>query len=202
MKLPIATKLLILTVLLGACAKEPPPRSVAEFVDKPILLEAAMVRCSRDRIGTRYEAECVNAREAVARIEAKEEAARKAELDAQSEAKRRALRRTQAAAAAARERRKEAERQRREAEYLAQFGVAPPADEYPTAMPSGSVDADAEDVGGAAGNASNIQPSVAVETQQPEASPVDASEEEADPNATDLDAIREEIRRRNSDGND
>ena len=32
-------------VLLAACTKEPPPVSVAEFMENPRLLEATMVRC-------------------------------------------------------------------------------------------------------------------------------------------------------------
>jgi len=112
--------------MLAGCAKEPPPRTVSEFMDNRILLEAAVVRCSQDRERTKYDAECMNARQAVARVQAKEEAATKAELEARSERKRSALRRTQAAAAEARRRATEAERLRKEAEYLAQFGVAPP----------------------------------------------------------------------------
>jgi len=111
---------------LGACVKEPPPRSVAEFIENPILLEAAVVRCAQNRAESRYEAECVNAREAVKRIEAGEEAERREALEARSEQKRRALRRTQQAAAEARRRAADADRRRREAEYLAQFGELPP----------------------------------------------------------------------------
>lgn len=120
--------------LLAGCAKEPPPRSVTEFIDNPFLLEAAMVRCSKDRSGTRYEAECVNARLAVSSIQVKEEAARKADMEASFERKRRALRRTQRAVAESRRRAAESERLRKEAEYLAQFGVVPLGD--------GEVDAD------------------------------------------------------------
>ena len=69
------TTLLLGCGLLAACHQEPPPRSVQEFVDNPILLEAAVVRCAEDRVGSRYVAECVNAREAVSRVEAAEEAA-------------------------------------------------------------------------------------------------------------------------------
>jgi hypothetical protein len=126
--------------VLAGCAKETPPRSVTEFVDNPILLEAAMVRCAQDRSKSRYEAECVNARAAVARIQAKEEAAQAAALEARSESKRNALRRTQAAAAEARRRAAERERLRQEAEYLAQFGVAPPADgETADVLPDGNL---------------------------------------------------------------
>jgi len=114
--------------LLAACSQEPPPRSVAEFIDEPIMLEAAMVRCLQDRTATRYDAECINARQAAQQIEAKEEAARRAELEARSESKRLALRRAQRAASQARRRAAENERLREEAEYLAQFGVAPPVE--------------------------------------------------------------------------
>lgn len=116
-------------VLLGACAEEPSPRSVEEFMQNPILLEATVVRCSQHRTESRYDPECVNAREAVSRVMAKEEQAQRANLEAQSERKRQDLRRTQAAAAEARRRTAEAQRRREEAEYLAQFGVAPPTEE-------------------------------------------------------------------------
>jgi len=84
--------------LLAGCEEEQPPRSTMEFLDNPIMLEAAMVRCSQDRAATRYDAECVNARQAVSQIEAKEEVVRQAEFDARSKSKRQALRRTQEAA--------------------------------------------------------------------------------------------------------
>ncbi len=88
-----------------------------------------MVRCQQDRQKSRYDQECMNAREAVKRIQAKEEEAKRVELEARSERKRQALRRTQQAAMEARRRAEEAERLRAEAEYLAQFGVLPPTDE-------------------------------------------------------------------------
>lgn len=125
----LTTVLLGAALLAGCSDKEPPARTVSEFVENPILLEAAMVRCSRDRRESRYDQECINAREAVNRIEAKEEQLRREELEARSESKRRALRRMQEAQAEARRRAEEAERLRKEAEYLAQFGVLPPSDE-------------------------------------------------------------------------
>lgn len=136
------TMLLIGIGLLAGCAKEePPPRTVTEFMENPILLEAAMVRCSRDRRESRYEPECVNAREAVKRVQGREEEARRRELEARSEDKRKALRRMQEAQEEARRRAEEAERLRREAEYLAQFGVLPPGDDDSTedAIPAGNV---------------------------------------------------------------
>ena len=116
------------TTFLGACSEEIPPRSVDEFIANPILLEATVVRCSQNRTETRYDPECVNAREAVSRMAAREEQAGRAALEEQSERKRNALRRTQEAAAEARRRTAESNRRREEAEYLAQFGELPQDD--------------------------------------------------------------------------
>ena len=88
-----STLLLIAALGLAACEKEEAPaRSVQEFMDNPILLEAAIVRCQRNRTELRYDKECINAREAVRIVEAEEEAARRAELQAQSAAKLREMR--------------------------------------------------------------------------------------------------------------
>ena len=135
------TTVLIGLGLLAGCSPEPPPaRTVAEFVENPILLEAAMVRCAADRSRTRYDQECINAREAVDRVEAKEEEKRRQEMEARSERKRQALRRTQQAQAEARRRAEEAERLREEAEYLAQFGVLPSTDDgSEDQLPEGNV---------------------------------------------------------------
>lgn len=197
------TILVLGAMFLAGCADDaPPPRTVTEFLDNPILLEAAMVRCSRDRRETRYDPECVNAREAVNRIAAKEEATRRAELEARSEAKRRALRRTQEAQAEARRRAEEAERLRKEAEYLAQFGVLPPSDDgteeddtdaanAPIAVVPevGAEDQPSEVYGETlpAGDGANA-PTVQIETAS-----------ESQDSSADLDDIREELRRRNED---
>lgn len=123
-------KILLPTLLCSclfvvACSDERPARSVQEFMDNPQFLEAVVVRCSQNRSESRYDAECVNARQAASLIEAREERARRDKLEAESELKRDALRRTQRAAAAARAQAAERERLRKEAEYLAQFGVTP-----------------------------------------------------------------------------
>ena len=99
---------------------------MTEFLDNPMLLEAAIVRCAKDRAQSRYDTECVNARAAAARITATEEAGRAADLEARSERKRQELRRAQEAAAEGRRRAEAAARRAREAEYLAQFGQLPP----------------------------------------------------------------------------
>ena len=136
------TILLATTTVLAACAEEePPPRTVSQFVENPILLEAAIVRCSRNRTELRYDQECMNAREAVKIVEAEEEEVRRAELEARSEAKRRALRRRQEAVAEAQRLADEDRRRREEAEYLAQFGVLPPSDDSKDKdeLPAGNV---------------------------------------------------------------
>ena len=192
---------------ITACSKEPPPRSVDEFMENPLLLEAAMVRCSQNRAKTRYEAQCVNARQAGARIEAREEAERQAALEASSERKRKALRRTQAAAAEARRRTAEAERLRREAEYLAQFGALPPAEGEPAeTLPEGNLPVAvvpaAED---------EPQPEVLYNDAAPAVdggnAPFAESESESEPEPeaeppSDLASIRDELRRRNENDED
>ena len=195
--------------LLAACGKEePPPRSVTEFVENPILLEAAMVRCAQDRAKYRYDGECVNARAAVDRIQAKEEAAAKAALEVRSERKRAALRRTQEAAKEARRRAAEAQRKREEAEYLAQFGVLPSDDTTTTAeepLVEGNVPIAA--IPEAAETAAPDGES-AYESEVEESAPVTEGgnapimQIEADASADDLESIRDELRRRGQEDGD
>ncbi len=111
----------------AACSEEPPPpRSVDFFARNPIVLEAMIVRCNENRSQTRYDDECINAREAARRISPKKEAEGRAALEAQSEVKREALRATQEAIAEQQRRAAAAEKELAEAEYLAQFGELPP----------------------------------------------------------------------------
>lgn len=189
--------------VLAACAEERRPRSAIEFIDNPIMLEAAMVRCSQDRSKTRYDPECVNARQAVQQIEAKEEAARRAEFEARSESKRRALRRTQEAVSEARRRATEAERLAREAEYLAQFGAEMP--------PGGVTDDNTLDTGNTPlAVIPEADESGDVPSKYEETSPatdggnaaVSAGEESEPASAPDLGTIRDELQRRNEDGSD
>jgi type II secretory pathway pseudopilin PulG len=156
----------------------------------------------------RYEAECVNAREANKQIAAREEAQRREEFEKQSERKRQALRRAQEAAATARRRAEEERRLLEEQEYLAQFGELPPQTETSS-----------NDVAG--GNEPIVvlpepdetQPEVTVYDEPamaPQTAPLPSDEHRVAPadqidNAPavesdasgDLDAIREELRRRN-----
>lgn len=185
--------LLLGSSMLIACTEEQPPRSANEFTENPMMLEAAMVRCAQDRSKTRYDAECVNARQAVRQIEAKEDTARKAEFEARSESKRKALRRTQQAATQARRRAAESERLREEAAYLAQFGVVlPDASSTPqsTANPGNTPQA--------------VLPSALeqvegeIEVANSENPPLD-SQQPAD-DVRDLSSIRDELQRRAEEG--
>jgi hypothetical protein len=193
------TILLFGAAILAGCAKqEPPVRSVTEFVENPILLEAAMVRCSRDRAASRYDPECMNVREAVDIVESREEEIRRAELEAESEAKRRALRRTLEAQAEARRRAELEAKRRREAEYLAQFGVLPPdADGAREELPEGNVplavvpESDEQDARTPARN-DTLPATDGGNASGSQAEPV---EEET----TDLQDVREELRRRGED---
>ncbi len=161
-------------IFLAACAEEQPPVSVSQFMGNPRLLEATMVRCARNRSETKYDAECLNARDAVNRQEAASERERREQLEAQSESKRQALRRTQEAAAEARRRRLEAQRLKEEAEYLGLFEEVPATTETGQAMPANG-SATMPETGEVA---RSIDGDVAPQT------------------GTDLNAVREELRRR------
>ncbi len=199
---------------LLACDNEPPPRTVTEFMENPILLEAAVVRCAQNRAESRYDAECMNAREAVKIIEAREEASRRAGLEAESERKRQALRRTQQAAAEARRRAEEERRRREEAEYAAQFGEPPPesaatdmADSNapmavlpapPPANTGQSIESPYDEAPvdeGSYDAPPPVSPPASTSAPVAEAQPQQAEPETA-PDTTDLDAIREELKRR------
>jgi hypothetical protein len=191
--------LIAVTVLLvAACSEPPPPRTVTQFVENPNLLEAALVRCTKNRAETRYDAECINAREAARLAEVEDEKVRRAELEAQSQRKRDALRRTQRAAAEARRRAAEAARRREEAAYLAQFGELPESDTLGGAPMSGNVPL------------AVIPPPETDDTSSGEAprelpptggnAPIIELQPEEEP-PTDLSAIRDELQRRNEDDN-
>ena len=174
--------------LLAGCAEEPPPRSVGEFLDNRILLEATMVRCGENRNESKYEAECVNAREAINRIATEEEKARREDLEAQFERKRKSLRRTQEAAAEARRRAAEARRRREEAEYLGVYDESLPAGETQGTLPPGATVE--------SGSVEQTQGAGEVEQAPADtAAPADTTVPEGEAEQ-DLEAIREELRRR------
>ncbi len=173
-------------VFLAACAKEPPPVSVPELMENPRLLEAAMVRCGQNRAEMKYEAECVNARDAANRLEAREKRARQRELEALSERKRQALRRTQQAAAEARRRAAESAQQREQSEYLEGEDGESPAGATGAV---GTVDPGAV----AEGNA----PGMEISPPEPENAAEPALQNAAETAVgSDLESIREELKRR------
>ena len=148
-----------------------------------------MVRCGQNRAETKYLAECVNARDAINRMEVGEKRARRAELEAQSERKRQALRRTQAAAAAARQHALDAQKRREQAEFLGVTdGVAPDG--------AGLAD-DPGTTAGAVVSPDGNAPGVQISPPEPE-SPEDTVEfMEPDTGVgSDLESIREELKRR------
>lgn len=173
-------------ILLAGCSEPPPPVSTAEFMENPRLLEATMVRCGQNRAEMKYEPECVNARDAVNRLERVEARERQRQLEAQSERKRQALRRTQEAAAAARRRAEEERRRREEAEYLGIFedgsAVSPPVDREPTPVNSGNAPG------------ADFQPAPPADTSVEV--PIEAPPPDDSAPASDLEAVREELRRR------
>ena len=185
--------------VLAGCAEEVRPVSVQEFMDNPRLLEATMVRCGQNRATMKYEAECVNAREAVNRIEAAEEKARRVYLEEQSERKRQALRRNQEAAAEARRRALEAQRLQEEAEYLGLFeesldqvqSTAPQPQSTPPALQPQAAPPPATQTNSPATTMSEPAP------MQQRVIQNDPAEEKSDDQvAADLKAIREELQRR------
>ena len=178
-------------VLLLSCGKEPPRRTVSEFMGDRILLEATIVRCSLDRPKTKYDADCVIAREAANRMAVTEDEARRKTREAESERKRLNYRRTQQAAAEARRRAAEAQRLREEAEYLGQFEVLPDDLDSASLPPD-----DSREIAGNEPGAMILPAETGAQMQQ-----TDAPEEPqpAPAIAADLGAVRQEMERRRKD---
>lgn len=189
MRIVRVTICLIGLSLVAACGEEPPPVSVSELMENPRLLEATMVRCAQNRTETKYTPECVNARDAVNRLERVDERNQRASLEQQSERKRQALRRTQEAAAAARRRADDEQRRRDEAEYLGIFEELP-SDSNSSGM---AQPAPPDNAPSPASNAPIAEVPPALEPDQAEQ--VEFEEMAAEP-GSDLEAVREELRRR------
>jgi hypothetical protein len=68
------------------------PRGFIDYMEDAIGREATLARCNADRAGTARDLECSNARRAAAAVAAREDSARRAALDRQSEQKLAALR--------------------------------------------------------------------------------------------------------------
>jgi hypothetical protein len=116
---------------LAACAPEPEPRSVLDFMDDGIAREGVLSRCNRNRDETSADEECANARRAAAAIALEAERARAPVLEQESADKLVALRDSQARAAAAEQDAAAAARDAAEAAYEARWrdpsGPRPPA---------------------------------------------------------------------------
>lgn len=173
-------------VFLAACGKEPPPVSVAEFMENPRLLEATMIRCGQNRAELKYEPECIHARDAVNRLEAREKKVRREELEAMSERKRQALRRTQQAAAEARRRALEEAREKEQAEYM---GI--PEDQAASDLGSESIVVDPPAVASGNAPAAEISP-----PDLEDGADAGQAADSADGAGSDLNAIRDELKRR------
>lgn len=189
-------KILRDTICIGAlalhvaCSEEPPPVTTTQFLENPRLLEATMVRCAQNRSESRYVAECINARDAVNRIEAAADKSRREEFERQSERKRQALRRTQEAAAEARRRALAATRLREEQEYLGIFDSG--AGEISTTDDSSGI--------GTSGTASNA-PGMEIEAPDVTDEEQPLPENIPQQTETDLEAIRQELKRRQESNN-
>lgn len=175
----------IVSGVLAACAEEPTPPTIMEFMENPVLLDATLVRCGQNRAETRYDGECINARDAVDRLAVAAELVRREELKAQSERKQAALRRAREEAAAAQQRVLELERLREEAEYLSQFS-APPEPLDAAVTEGAAVDVAVEDADMPPGDA---EPLAAGPAEPP-------AESKPDLEKSDLETVRQELQQR------
>lgn len=183
---------------LAACGDEPPPTSVIEFMEDSILLDATMVRCAQDGARTKYDAECLNAREAADRLAVAAEEARREELEAQSERKRLALRQAREMADEARRRASELKRLREEAIYLGLIEPLPEGGDGVDAAPPESVAAD--DLTGIEEAAAQITVTdLSAPAESTPATPAASLPPTELPPAVDLEAVRGELQQREAD---
>jgi len=82
----------LVVAALAACAPEPAPRTVIDFMDDGYAREGVLTRCNRNRDETLSNEECANARRAAAALAIEAERARAPGLEQESEAKLLALR--------------------------------------------------------------------------------------------------------------
>jgi hypothetical protein len=86
---------LLLAAGLAACAPQPEPRTVSEFMEDGLARDGVLTRCNQDRDATLTDAECANARRAAAAVALEAERGREPELERESEVKLAALRERQ-----------------------------------------------------------------------------------------------------------
>lgn len=125
--------------MLVACAPQPEPRTISDFMEDGLAREGVLTRCNQDRDATLSDEECVNARRAAAAVALQAERARAPQLDEQSEAKLVALREREDRQAAADADATAAAAAAAEAAYEANFRAPP------SSSPSFDVYADGAD---------------------------------------------------------
>ena len=111
----------LLAAALAACAPDPKPRTVYDFMEDGYAREGVLARCNRDRDATLSNEECAAARRAAAAIALEAERARAPRLQQESQAKLLALRNGEARRAAAEREAAEAARIAAEAAYEARW---------------------------------------------------------------------------------
>ncbi|HMB74540.1 MAG TPA: EexN family lipoprotein, partial [Gammaproteobacteria bacterium] len=116
-----------LLCLVTAC-EEPQPITFAEFMEDDIARDGTLARCNEDRAATMDDFECANARRAASAIALREERARRAAYEVESERRLAALReeveRERAAAREAQQRAEAAARAAYEAQWERRSGAA------------------------------------------------------------------------------
>ena len=121
---------LLVAAALAACAPQPEPRTVLDFMEDGLAREGVLTRCNQNRDATSADEECANARRASAAFALEAERARAAGLEQASESKLLALREGQARTAAAEQEATAAARAAAEAAYEARWrdpsGPRPP----------------------------------------------------------------------------
>ena len=83
---------LLLAAAVAACAPQPEPRSVLDFMEDGLARDGVLTRCNRNRDSTLDDVECANARRAAATLAIEAERARAGDLERQSERKLAAVR--------------------------------------------------------------------------------------------------------------
>jgi hypothetical protein len=131
---------LLLAAALAACAPEPAPRTVLDFMDDGFAREGVLTRCNQNRDTTSADEECANARRAAAALALEAERARASSLEEESEGKLVALREREARRAEAERQAVIAVRAAAEAAYEARWrdpaGPRPVADAVATPAPA------------------------------------------------------------------
>jgi hypothetical protein len=112
---------LLIAAALAACAPQPAPRTVLDFMDDGLAREGVLTRCNQSRDATSADEECANARRAAAALALEAERARAPGLEQASESKLLAVRESEDRAATAQQQAAAAARSAAEAAYEARW---------------------------------------------------------------------------------